>query len=172
MLACTCSSDAFDVRVLPPDPDSCQMVLALIHRAAFRTTFSRVSSWVEIRCSSSMRNRWGAWGVARARHARVSLRNGPFRTIPDSLRSPHGFEMRVARPHRRFSRVENRVASTARRQHMSSDQKPKVSIPPAPSHNRSPTRSQTVHRRGMGTIPAILANRGWGRGEHGDDPRL
>jgi hypothetical protein len=36
------------------------------------------------------------WGVARARHARVSLRNGPFRTIPDSLRSPQGFEMRVA----------------------------------------------------------------------------
>jgi hypothetical protein len=28
-----------------------------------------------------------AWGVARARQARVSLRNGPFRTIPDSLSS-------------------------------------------------------------------------------------
>ena len=54
-----CSSDAFVVRVSPPDPDSCQMVLALIHRAAFRTAFSRVSSWVEIRCSSSTRNRWG-----------------------------------------------------------------------------------------------------------------
>ncbi len=48
------------VRVSPPDPDSCQMVLALIRRAAFRTAFSRVSSWVEIRCSSSTRNRCGA----------------------------------------------------------------------------------------------------------------
>jgi hypothetical protein len=114
-------SDAFVVRVSPPDPDSCQMVLALIHCAAFRTAFPRVSSWVEIRRSSSTRNRWGAcaWGVARARHARVSLRNGPFRTIPDSLRSPQGFGMRVARPHRRFSTVEkNRVTSTLR-QHMS-----------------------------------------------------
>jgi hypothetical protein len=43
----------------PPDPDGCQMVLALIRRAAFRTAFPRVSSWVEIRCSSSTRNRWG-----------------------------------------------------------------------------------------------------------------
>jgi hypothetical protein len=82
-----------------------------------------------------------AWGVARARHARVSVRNGPFRTIPDSLRSPQGFEMRVARPHRRFSTVENRC-----------DRKPKVSIQPAPSHKPSPTRSQTVHRRGLGPI--------------------
>jgi hypothetical protein len=59
-----------------------------------------------------------AWGVARARHARISLRNGPFRKIPDSLCSPQGFEMTVARPHRRFSTVENRVTSTPR-QHMS-----------------------------------------------------
>ncbi len=51
--------DAFVVRVWPLDPDSCQMVLALIHRAGFLTAFSRVSSWVEIRCSSSARNRWG-----------------------------------------------------------------------------------------------------------------
>jgi hypothetical protein len=41
-------------------PSGCQMVLALIHRGAFRTAFSRVSSWVEIRCSSSTRNRWDA----------------------------------------------------------------------------------------------------------------
>ena len=59
-----------------------------------------------------------AWGVARARHSRVSLRNGPLRAIPDSLRSPQGFEMRVARPHFRFSTVENRVTSTPR-QHAS-----------------------------------------------------
>ena len=120
MLACTCSSDAFVVRVSPPDSDSCQMVLALIHRAVFRTAFSRVSSWVEIRCSSSTRNRScvPAWGEARARHPRVSLRNRPLRRIPDSLRSPQGFEMRVARPHFRFSTVENRVTSTLR-QHIS-----------------------------------------------------
>jgi hypothetical protein len=59
-----------------------------------------------------------AWAVARARHARVSLRNGPFWTILDSLRSPQGFEMRVRRPHRRFSTVENRVTSTPH-QHIS-----------------------------------------------------
>ena len=57
-------------------------------------------------------------GVARARHARVSLRNGPFSTILDSLCSSQGFEMSVARPHRRFSTVENRVTSIPR-QHMS-----------------------------------------------------
>jgi hypothetical protein len=39
-----------------------------------------------------------AWGAARARHARIRLRNGPFRTIPDSLRSPQGFEMSCAAP--------------------------------------------------------------------------
>ena len=59
-----------------------------------------------------------ARGVGRAPHSRVSLRNGPSRTIPDSLRSPQGFEMRVARPHFRFSTVENRVTSTLR-QHIS-----------------------------------------------------
>ena len=59
-----------------------------------------------------------AWGEARARHPRVSLRNRPLRRIPDSLRSPQGFEMRVARPHFRFSTVENRVTSTLR-QHIS-----------------------------------------------------
>ena len=59
-----------------------------------------------------------AWGVAHARHSRVSVRNGPFRTIPDSLCSPQGFEMSVARPHRRFSTFENRVTSIPR-QHMS-----------------------------------------------------
>ena len=31
----------------PPDPDGCQMVLALIRRAAFRTAFPRVSSWCD-----------------------------------------------------------------------------------------------------------------------------
>ena len=58
--------------------------------------------------------------MARARHARVSVRNGPFRTIPDSLCSPQGFEMSAARPapHSRFSTVENRVTSIPR-QHMS-----------------------------------------------------
>jgi hypothetical protein len=45
---------------------------------------------------------------AHPRHSRVSLRNGPFRIIPDSPRSPQGFETRVARPHHRFSTVENR----------------------------------------------------------------
>ncbi len=129
MLACTCSSDAFVVRVSPPNSDSCQMVLALIHRALFRTAFSRVvpnrllqgllmgrDSLLEFHAQPL--GCVHAWGVARARHARVSLRNGPFKTIPDSLCSPQGFEMRVARPHRRFSTVETRVTSIPR-QHMS-----------------------------------------------------
>ncbi len=109
----------------------------MIHRAAFRTAFPMVSSWVEIRCSSSTRNRCGACmhGVW---HVLVS-----FRTIPDSLRSSQGFEMRVRRPHRRFSTVENRVTSTPH-QHISVRPDPQVSIQPASSRHRSPTRSPTV----------------------------
>ena len=101
----------------------------MIHRAVFRTAFSRVvpNRLLQglLMCRDSLLEFHAqplgcvhAWGVARARHARASLRNGPFRTIPDSLCSPHGFEMSVARPHRRFSTVENRVTSIPR-QHMS-----------------------------------------------------
>jgi hypothetical protein len=99
--------DAFVVRVSPPGPDSCQMVLAFICRAAFRTAFPRVSSSVEIRCSSSTRNRWGACmhGCGTCSSFTGKPPSGPFRSIPDSLRSPRGFEMRVARSHHRFSTV-------------------------------------------------------------------
>ena len=94
-----------------------------------------------------------AWGVARARLARVILRNNPFRTIPDSLCSPRGFEMRVARPHRRFSTVENRV-TCIRANICRCDWIPKVSIQPAPSHNRPPfscrSRTESGLERGLG----------------------
>ena len=64
----------------PRTPIAFRWCLYSIRRAAFRTAFSRVSSWwtpnVEIRCSSSTRTVGcvPAWGVARARHSRVSLR--------------------------------------------------------------------------------------------------
>ena len=50
------------VQVSPPDPDSCQMVLALISR----TAFSRESAWVEIRClfhAQPLRCVHGVWHV-------------------------------------------------------------------------------------------------------------
>ncbi len=79
-------------------------------------------------------------GLGRAPHSRVSLRNGPSRTIPDSLRSPQGFEMRVARPHRRFSTNENKVTSSSR-QHASATGNPREALSLrrrtiAPRHSR------------------------------------
>ena len=86
------SSDEFVVRVSPPDPDTCQMVLPqglfIVRRQ--RSRFAARVPCAPLRCVH-------ACVVARARHSRVSLRNGPLRAIPDSLRSPQGFEMRVAR---------------------------------------------------------------------------
>ena len=87
----------------PRTPIACRWCLYSIRRAAFRTAFPRVSSWCDAERGDSLlefhAHRWcvHAWGVARARHSRVSLRNGPLRAIPDSLRSPQGFEMRVTR---------------------------------------------------------------------------
>ena len=142
MLACTRSSDAFDVRVSPPDPDRSQMVLALIRRAAFGTAFPRVSSWCDdrLRFVARVPHAPHAQGVGRAPHSRVSLRNGPSRTIPDSLRSPQGFEMRVARPHRSFSTVENKVTPSSR-QHASATGNPREAFSlrrrtVAPRHSR------------------------------------
>jgi hypothetical protein len=60
----------------------------------------------------------GVWHVLVMHEVSGGVRNGPFRTIPDTLCSPQGFEMSVARPYRRFSTVENRVTSIPR-QHMS-----------------------------------------------------
>ena len=84
-----------------------------------------------------------AWGVARARHSRASLRNGPFRTIPDSLRSPQGFEMRVAGPIAvsRQSKIGSHPPCTNT---IGATGWPKIGKLPAPSRHRSPTRSQTV----------------------------
>ena len=71
------SSDELVLRVSPPDPDSCQMVLAqgllMVRRPPLRCVHACV--------------------VARARHSRVSLRNGPgpLRRIICSLRSPLTF---------------------------------------------------------------------------------
>jgi hypothetical protein len=71
------SSDELVVRVSPPDPESCLLELPqgllMVRRQKGR------DSLLEFHAH--------AWGVARARHSRVSLRNGPLRTIPDSLRS-------------------------------------------------------------------------------------
>ena len=84
-----------------------------------------------------------AWGVARARHSRASLRSGPFRTIPDSLRSPQGFEMRVAGPIAvsRQSKIGSHPPCTNT---IGATGWPKIGKLPAPSRHRSPTRSQTV----------------------------
>ena len=131
-----------------------------IRRAAFRTAFPRVSSWCDAERGDSLlefhAHRWcvHAWGVARARHSRVSLRNGPLRAIPDSLCSPQGFEMRVADEGCAgpitVSR-QSKIGSHPPHANMHRcDRIPKVSIQPAPSHHRSPTRSHTVRRHGVG----------------------
>ena len=160
MLACTCtcSWDVLVVRVSHPDPDSCQTVLALTGRAAFRTALPRVSSWCDAKGRDSLLEFHAhrlrcmhAWGAARARHSRVSLQTSILRTIQDLLRSAQGFEMRVAPPNHRFSKAENRVTSTPANMHPS-DRTPKISKQHAPSHYRSPTISQTVRRHGHGPI--------------------
>ena len=102
---------AFVVRVWPLDPDSCQMVLVLDPPCRVPNRLPQgllMGGDLSLELHTQPLGCVHAWGVAHARHSRVSVRNGPFRTIPDSLRSPQGFEMRVARPHRRFSTVENR----------------------------------------------------------------
>ena len=88
----------------PPDPDSMQMVLVLDpscrvpNRLPQGLLMVRRRTWRFVaRVPRAPLGCVHAWGVARARHSRVSLRNGPLRAIPDSLRSPQGFEMRVAR---------------------------------------------------------------------------
>ena len=102
---------AFVVRVWPLDPDSCQMVLVLDPPCRVPNRLPQgllMGGDLSLELHTQPLGCVHASGVAHARHPRVSVRNGPFRTIPDSLRSPQGFEMRVARPHRRFSTVENR----------------------------------------------------------------
>ena len=82
------SSDEFVVRVSPPDPDTCQMVLPqglfIVRRQ--RSRFAARVPRAPLRCVH-------ACVVARARHSRVSLRNGPgpLRRIICSLRSPLTF---------------------------------------------------------------------------------
>ena len=146
------------MRVSHPDPDSCQTVLALTGRAAFRTALPRVSSWCDAKGRDSLLEFHAhrlrcmhAWGAARARHSRVSLQTSILRTIQDLLRSAQGFEMRVLPPNHSFSKAENRVTSTPANMHRS-DRIPKRSKQHAPSHYRSPTLSQTVRRRGHGPI--------------------
>ena len=149
MLACTCtcSWDVLVVRVSHPDPDSCQTVLALTGRAAFRTALPRVSSWCDAKGRDSLLEFHAhrlrcmhAWGAARARHSRVSLQTSILRTIQDLLRSAQGFEMRVLPPNHSFSKAENRVTSTPANMHPS-DRTPKISKQHAPSRHRSPTLS-------------------------------
>ena len=109
------SSDELVVRVSPPDPDSCQMVLAqglfMVRRQSSR--FAARSM-----CTVALR---ACMGVAHARHSPVSLRIGPspLRRIIYSLRFPQSFEMRVAQPNLRFSTVENRVTYTPANMHLS-----------------------------------------------------
>jgi hypothetical protein len=91
-----------------------------------------------------------AWGAARARHSPLSLQNGILRTFPDLLRSPQGFEMRVAPPHHRFSTAENRVTSTPANMHRS-DRIRKISKQHAPSlpdtlADCAPPRARPHHR--------------------------
>jgi hypothetical protein len=150
------------VRVSPPDSDSCQMVLALIRSCRVPNHLPQGllmgrDSLLEFHAQPL--GCVHAWGVACVRHSRVSLRNGPFRTIPDSLHSPQGFEVRVARPHHRFSTVE--IGSHPPRAHICRcDRKPKVSIQPAPSHNRSPTRSQRWSKIGLVPLSGARAAAG------------
>ena len=108
---------AFVVRVWPLDPDSCQMVLVLDPPCRVPNRLPQgllMGGELSLELHTQPLGCVHAWGVAHARHSRVSVRNGPFRTIPDSLRSPQGFEMRVARAHRRFSTLENMVTSSSR----------------------------------------------------------
>ena len=107
-----------------------------------------------------------AWGVARARHSRASLRNGPFRTIPDSLRSPQGFEMRVAGPIAvsRQSKIGSHPPCTNT---IGATGWPKIGKLPAPSRHRSPTRSQTV--RASRHSPITVSR--WSRNGRIDCPR-
>ena len=99
----------------PPDLDSCQNVLAFTRRAACRTALptpspgSRHGATRKVGIRSFLEFHTQplgcvhAYGVAQAGHSRESPRKGPLRRIPGR------FEMRVARPHHRFSTVENRV---------------------------------------------------------------
>ena len=114
------------MQVSHPDPDSCQTVLALTGRAAFRTALPRVSSWCDAKGRDSLLEFHAhrlrcmhAWGAARARHSRVSLQTSILRTIQDLLRSAQGFEMRVLPPNHSFSKAENRVTSTPANMHPS-----------------------------------------------------
>jgi hypothetical protein len=75
---------------------------------------------------------------------------------PEKLRRiPGRFEMRVARPHFRFSTVENRVTSTLHR----CERKRIVSKLLAPSNYRSPTLSETVRRCGHSPITVSQRSR-------------
>ena len=73
-------------------------------------------------------------------------------SLPDTLADcapPRG------RPHHRFSTVDNRshqLPAPTCMQVSVSPGIPEVSIQPAPSHHRSPTRSQTVRGHGLGPI--------------------
>ena len=101
----------------PPDPDSMQMVLVLdpscrVPNRLPQGLLMGRDSLLEFHAQPL--GCVHAWGVARARHSRVSLRNDPLRAIPDSLRSPQGFEMRVARAPSPFLDGRKSVPSPSR----------------------------------------------------------
>jgi hypothetical protein len=144
--------DELVARVSAPRPDSCQKVLALIRHVACRTALptpfpgSRHGATRKVEIRSFLEH---AYGVAQAGDSRVSPRKGPLRRIPGR------FEMRVARPHLRFSTVENRVTSTLHR----CERKRIVSKLLAPSNYRPPTLSETVRRCGHSPITVSQRSR-------------
>ena len=100
---------AFVVRVWPLDPDSCQMVLVLDPPCRVPNRLPQgLLMGGDLSLELHTQPLGCVMGCGTCSSFTGKRPNGPFRTIPDSLRSPQGFEMRVARPHRRFSTVENR----------------------------------------------------------------
>ncbi len=140
---------------------ACTCPLAFIRRAACRTAFTTPSP--------GCRRRHGATRKVEIRsflefdaHRWVVCMHVVWHKLdihgqaPEKLRRiPGRFEMRVARPHFRFSTVENLVTSTLHR----CERKRIVSKLLAPSNYRSPTLSETVRRCGHSPITVSRRSR-------------
>jgi hypothetical protein len=134
-------------------------VLAFIRRAACRTALptpfpgSRQGATRKVEIRSVLEFHTHRWVVCM--HM-VWHKLDIHGQAPEKLRRiPSRFEMRVARPHFRFSTVENRVTSTLHR----CERKRIVSKLLAPSNYRSPTLSETVRRCGHSPITVSQRSR-------------
>jgi hypothetical protein len=151
--------DELVARVSAPRPDSCQKVPAFIRHAACRTALptpfpgSRHGAMRKVEIRSFLEFHTHRWVVCM--HM-VWHKLDIHGQAPEKLRRiPGRFEMRVARPHFRFSTVENRVTSTLHR----CERKRIVSKLLAPSNYRSPTLSETVRRCGHSPITVSQRSR-------------